>query len=88
MNPHLIALATISDAASSASVYIIDSVTGSLVWSASHNGQVAKADTVYVALTENWLVYAFADNSSEGLQTTIVSVELYEPINSDSRGMK
>jgi hypothetical protein len=71
LNPHLTAIA------SSSGIYLIDAVSGSLVWSASHAGEVAAGGCVMATVTENWLVYAFRDADLPGAVTRVVSVELY-----------
>ena len=57
LNPHLLAVAT------NRGVYLIDSITGLLVW----NGDQPATS---IALSENWLVYSSGHD--------LVSVELYE----------
>lgn len=59
----------------SLAVYLLDTVSGRLVWSTRHHG-VAAAN-VAMTLSDNWLVYAYA-GAGEGHQSTVVSVELYE----------
>jgi hypothetical protein len=78
LNPHVLALASVDDAAGSATVYLIDGVTGTLLWTASHIGTVDTASGVTVTITENWLVYSFSDLEAEGKQTRLISVEFFE----------
>ena len=75
LNAHLIAVASVG--ASSATISVIDSITGELVWSAAHVDEVSAAAGVQLALSENWLVYAFRDRRAVGQTTRLVSVELY-----------
>jgi hypothetical protein len=62
----------------SGAVYVLDSITGGLLWSAAHEGEVDTSVPIAVTITENWLVYAFAEEGSHGHHTRIVSTELYE----------
>lgn len=78
LNPHLFLLITASQQASSASLYLIDAVSGTTVWYTQHVGDVDVAAGIQATLTENWLVYSFRDPQTVGKSSRIVSVELYE----------
>ncbi|XP_017778048.1 PREDICTED: ER membrane protein complex subunit 1 [Nicrophorus vespilloides] len=76
VNPNLIALATVSDDAMHKhvlSVYLVDGVTGLVVFSAHHkraNGPV------HMVHSENWIVYSYFSERFRRYEMT--SVELYE----------
>lgn len=78
INPHLIAVATVASSRSAMTIYAIDAVTGSLIWQARHEGDVDTTAPISIALTENWLVYAFSEKGPAGGHTRIVSTEMYE----------
>ncbi|XP_044258002.1 ER membrane protein complex subunit 1 [Tribolium madens] len=76
VNPNLIALATLSDDPvhkSVLSVFLVDGVTGFVVYSTSH--KKAKGP-VHLVHSENWLVYTFFNERFR--RTEIVSAEMYE----------
>lgn len=75
---HLLAVATAIVADDTVAIQVIDSVSGDIVWETTHSGEADVSAAVSVTLTENWLVYAFADKTAEGKETRIVSVELFE----------
>lgn len=70
-------LAVASVSASSATISVLDSITGEIVWFAAHVHEVHATAGVQLALSENWLVYAFRDRKAVGQTTRVVSVELY-----------
>lgn len=78
IDPHLVAIATVQDETASLVIHLIDTVTGSLVWTAQHAGEADSSAPVALSLTENWLVYSFSEKKSEGRHTQVVSVELFE----------
>ncbi|KAJ8919766.1 hypothetical protein NQ315_006295 [Exocentrus adspersus] len=78
VNPNLLAVATISEDPIHKhvlSIYLIDGVTGFILYSTSHKR--AKAP-VHLVHSENWLVYSYF--SERFRRTEVVSVELYEGI--------
>jgi ER membrane protein complex subunit 1 len=84
LNPHLFVVGTVSPSSNSATVYLIDAVSGTIVWSAAHIAEVDHQTGVVATLSDNWLVYAFSDAVAVGKPTRLVSVELYDRSN-DSR---
>ncbi|KAJ3644054.1 hypothetical protein Zmor_026728 [Zophobas morio] len=76
VNPNLVALATLHDDPIHKhvlSVYLIDGVTGLVLYSASH--KKAKGP-VHLVHSENWLVYSFFNERFR--RNEIVAAELYE----------
>lgn len=78
LNPNVFLLTTISETKSSASLYLIDAVSGNTVWYTRHVGEVETSGGIQATLTENWLVYAFQGKYAPGKASRVVSVELYE----------
>ena len=77
LNPHLIAISTISPADSSIAIYVVDTVTGETICSASHQDEAITSAPVEVILSENWLVYSFAEKHGLGKMSRVVSVDFY-----------
>lgn len=76
VNPNLIAVATLSDDPVHKhvlSVYLIDGVTGLILYSISHK---RASGPVYLVHSENWLVYTFFNERYR--RTEIVAAELFE----------
>ncbi|KAF8335799.1 uncharacterized protein EI90DRAFT_2969384 [Cantharellus anzutake] len=81
LNPHIVGIVTTSRAVSAESIYLIDSVSGAVLY---HAVIRAAQGSLKAILTENWLVYTYSLHSdvqdapfdSRGEQ--IVTVELYE----------
>lgn len=76
VNPNLIALATLSEDPLHkhvVSVYLVDGVTGLVLYSTSH--KKAKGP-VHLVHSENWLVYTFFNERFR--RTELVAAELYE----------
>ncbi|KAL7412129.1 hypothetical protein BDY24DRAFT_370932 [Mrakia frigida] len=82
LNPHLLAVSTISPSTSQGTIYLVDGTRGTIVYQVSH----ANLDTsagIELSLLENWLVYRYR---AEGLVATagvstgnrVVTVELFE----------
>ncbi|KAJ9103363.1 hypothetical protein QFC19_004462 [Naganishia cerealis] len=81
LNPHLIAYSTVlDDGLNQASVNIVDSVSGSIVYQTL----IENVDTgkgVPVILAENWMVFTYTEKSPTGKSGSgyrLVSVELFE----------
>jgi hypothetical protein len=58
LNPNLVLVTTVSDATSTAFVYLLDSVSGNVLYEASHSG-VDTTRTIPSVVSENWLCYTF-----------------------------
>ncbi|KAG9241691.1 hypothetical protein BJ878DRAFT_215502 [Calycina marina] len=92
LNPNAILVTAIDDVASSASFYLLDSVSGDVLYIATHEG-IDTNQPIPSALTENWFAYSiFADSlsttaalpGSKGYQ--LVVSELFESEFPNDRG--
>ena len=85
ISPNLAVLTATSS--SSLSIYLIDAVTGSILYTTSHTGLLA-SETPSIVLSENWLAYAYSsqDPETSALNTQLVVAELYESPNPNDRG--
>lgn len=91
LNPNIILVTTVSEEASKASFYLLDSVSGDVLHSSSHEG-VDTTQPITSALTENWFVYSLWSDisstaalpSSKGYQ--LVVSELFESAVPNDRG--
>ncbi|KAF2725304.1 DUF1620-domain-containing protein [Polychaeton citri CBS 116435] len=87
LNPNLALLTTANDAKQTASCYVLDTVSGSVLWSSTHNG-VDLASPITAILSENWFAYSYTSESSgtspKGHQ--LVSGEIYESLDANDRG--
>ncbi|KAJ9115119.1 hypothetical protein QFC22_005449 [Naganishia vaughanmartiniae] len=88
LNPHLIAYSTfLDDGSNQASVNVIDSVSGSIVYQTL----IENVDTgkgIPVVLAENWLVFTYTEKSPAGKGgsgSRLVSVELFEGVEDEKR---
>lgn len=88
LNPNLALLVTANEAAKSASVYVLDTVSGAIIYSNTHK-DVDLSAPIASTLSENWFAYSFtvesSDISPKGHQ--LVSGELYESISANDRGL-
>jgi len=88
LNPNLALLVTAHEAAKSASVYVMDTVSGAIIYSNTHKN-VDLSAPIASTLSENWFAYSFtveaSDISPKGHQ--LVSGELYESISANDRGL-
>lgn len=68
-------------------MYLIDAVTGAVLYSSAHNGVVTSYDVSSV-LSENWLAYTFtsSDPESKALTTQLIISEFYESSMPNDRG--
>jgi hypothetical protein len=90
LNPNTVLVTTISKSASTASFYLLDSVSGEVLYSTTHEG-VDISQPIVSLLTENWFVYSLWSDltpASVNPQTAkgyqLVISELYEsPIPND-----
>jgi ER membrane protein complex subunit 1 len=85
ISPNLALLTATS--ASSLTVYLIDAVTGSVLYTSSHDGVIASAPTPAV-MSENWLAYTFTsqDVETSALSQQLIVAELYESGSPNDRG--
>ncbi|RDL41640.1 Quinoprotein alcohol dehydrogenase-like protein [Venustampulla echinocandica] len=92
LNPNIVLVTTVSDEASLASFYLLDTVSGDILYSTIHEGVDTK-QPIASALTENWFSYSlWADitpttdalPASKGYQ--IIISEMYESQIPNDRG--
>jgi outer membrane protein assembly factor BamB len=92
LNPNTVLVTTASDAASTASFYLLDSVSGEVLYSSTHDS-VDTTQPITSLLTENWFVYSLwgdVANDSTSLPAAkgyqLVVSELFESSLSNDRG--
>ena len=92
LNPNIVLVTAVSDTSSTASFYLLDSVSGSILYSTTHEG-VDTTQPISSVLTENWFAYSLWSDvlsttapltASKGYQ--IVISELYESAIPNDRG--
>lgn len=87
LDPNVALLATVSDARSSATFYVINTVSGGVLHSSTHAG-VDLSAPITSMVSENWFAYSLtadsSDNSPKGVQ--LVVGELFESLVSNDRG--
>lgn len=76
LNPHLNAVLA-SGKKGKCAVYVVDIVSGSIVYHATFTGGGVDCEDVEVALSDNTLIYTYWDNGEVKGQR-VVSVEMYE----------
>jgi hypothetical protein len=88
LNPNMALLVTAHESIKSASVYILDTVSGAIIYSNTHKN-VDLGASIAATLSENWFAYSFTAESSEfspkGHQ--LVSGELFESLSPNDRGL-
>ncbi|KAK9368286.1 hypothetical protein V1509DRAFT_664443 [Lipomyces kononenkoae] len=85
LNPHILAVAAVDDATKSAALFLIDDVTGRLLYSSFHDDEVVDtAAGVKVVVGEHWVVYSYwSELATRGEK--LVVLDLYE---SDIRNVR
>ncbi|KAF2083961.1 DUF1620-domain-containing protein [Saccharata proteae CBS 121410] len=88
LNPNLVFVTAIAKPAGVLSVYLLDSVSGNVVYEATHAG-VDITQPIPSALSENWVTYSFSlsstpENPSRGHQ--LVVAEFFESTLPNDRG--
>lgn len=58
LNPHIISIITSNPLGSTASVHLLDSVSGTVLYSTTHTG-VDTSKSIVSTVAENWIVYAY-----------------------------
>ena len=94
LNPNLLLVTTVNDPSSTATFYLLDAVSGDILYSTTHSGVDTKR-TISSAMSENWFTYSlWADTTSSDTSTSpssspvkghqLIIAELYEsPIPND-----
>ncbi|KAH0538699.1 hypothetical protein FGG08_004716 [Glutinoglossum americanum] len=96
LNPNLLLITTVSDAKYSATLTLLDSVSGNILYTTTHHG-VDTTRPIVSALSENWFIYSFwgdvvpsSDRSSPPAQSSkgyrLVTTTLYESPLPNDRG--
>ncbi|KAF8252728.1 DUF1620-domain-containing protein [Wilcoxina mikolae CBS 423.85] len=93
LNRHLLAVTTVNPSLSTASVYLLDAVSGSILHSATHSG-VDTSQHITATVSENWLVYTYFGDDDVVAATSggaakgyhLVVSELYESEFKNDRG--
>ncbi|KAK9458744.1 uncharacterized protein V1516DRAFT_681857 [Lipomyces oligophaga] len=78
LNPHLLAISAVNEETLSAAIFLIDDVSGRLLYSAFHNGEdIDVSAGVQLVVGEHWIVYSYwSDKIARGEK--IVVLDLYE----------
>lgn len=88
LNPNMALLVTAHESTKSASVYVLDTVSGAIIYSNTHKN-VDLSAPIASTLSENWFAYSFTAESSDfspkGHQ--LVSGELFESLSANDRGL-
>jgi hypothetical protein len=88
LNPNMALLVTAHESIKSASVYVLDTVSGAIIYSNTHK-DVDLSAPIASTLSENWFAYSFTAESSasspKGHQ--LVSGELFESLSPNDRGL-
>jgi hypothetical protein len=94
LNPNLLLVTTVNDPSSTATFYLLDAVSGDILYSTTHSGVDTKR-TISSAMSENWFTYSlWVDTTSSDTSTSpssspvkghqLIIAELYEsPIPND-----
>lgn len=95
LNRHLSVIATANPALSTASVYLIDAVSGSILHSATH-ARVDTSQPLVATVSENWMVYAYFGDDDDAAAASapngaakgyhLVVSDLYESEFNNDRG--
>jgi len=90
LSPNLAVLSAISTstAKESLTIYLIDVVTGTILYSSTHPG-LLQDSPISAVISENWLAYTFtsSDPSTAALSTQLIISELYESSLPNDRGL-
>jgi hypothetical protein len=88
LNPNMALLVTAHESGKSASVYVLDTVSGAIIYSNTRK-DVDLSAPIASTLSENWFAYSFTAESSasspKGHQ--LVSGELFESLSPNDRGL-
>jgi hypothetical protein len=88
LNPNLVLVIAVVDAARSASVYLLDSASGQILHTMSHDDVDIKRG-IPATLSENWFTYALTVDSASGASSRgyqLIVSDLYESPLPDDRG--
>lgn len=88
LNPNLVLITTVVDSTRSASVYLLDSASGQLLHTMSHN-DVDTSRPIPATISENWFTYSLTIDAASGAASRghqLVVSDLYESPLPDDRG--
>jgi len=88
LNPNIILVSSVDDAENTASFYLLDSVSGAILYSTTHTA-VDATQPIAAALSENWFVYSFFASPSASAAAQghrLVVTELFESALANDRG--
>ena len=88
LNPNLILLVAVNDATSHFTIYLLDSVSGDVLYSNTHNS-IDTTRPVTSAVSENWIAYSFSNipsSASPSAGHELVIAELFESDLPNDRG--
>lgn len=88
LNPNLVLVTAVADATRTASVYLLDSASGQLLHTMSHN-DVDTSRPVPSTISENWFSYSLTTDAKAGASSRgyqLVVSDLYESPLPDDRG--
>jgi hypothetical protein len=88
LNPNLVLVTAVVDSTRSASIYLLDSASGQLLHTMSHN-DVDTSRPIPATISENWFTYALTIDAASGATSRgyqLVVSDLYESPLPDDRG--
>lgn len=88
LNPNLVLVTAVHDSARTASLYLLDSASGQLLHTISHD-DVDTSRPIPSTISENWFTYSFTTDSASGPPARgyqLVVADLYESPLPDDRG--
>jgi hypothetical protein len=88
LNPNLVLVTAVADSARSASIYLLDSASGQVLHTMSHN-DVDTTRSIPATISENWFAYALTIDAASGASSRgyqLVVSDLYESPLPDDRG--
>ncbi|KAL2142426.1 hypothetical protein VTI28DRAFT_1198 [Corynascus sepedonium] len=92
LNPNTLVVAAVSDKAQTLTVYLLDTISGQILFSSQHEG-IDLSKSIECAMAENWFVctyfgqYSLRDNTAQTLRGyQILVADLYESDEANDRG--
>ncbi|KAF2272386.1 DUF1620-domain-containing protein [Westerdykella ornata] len=88
LNPNLVLVTAVADSTHRASLYLLDSASGDLLYSVSHDG-IDTTRPIPSVISENWLSYSLtldATSSPESRGYLLIVADLFESSLPDDRG--
>lgn len=88
LNPNLVLVTAVIDSARTASIYLLDSASGQLLHTMSHN-DVDTSRSIPATISENWFAYSLTIDAASGASSRgyqLVVSDLYESPLPDDRG--